>query len=603
MDILSIVKKIVWTFFQPESNVEITLRTQYHRFTSTKFFIKCKIQQSEKSYFTWLQFQKRQRNRKTESLKSNHVISFFLPLNLLDFESCINTIESIQSQSLPDWELIVFSPNSLPAECLLNQLMASDQRIKYYIEKKTDLNRFLELSKGDYFICCSFGDTFEENLISESIQKVNSHLSSEIIYTDVDIKTNKQTKPHAFFKPEKYSPELHLSVNYLSSALVEKNSALDQIDKVDPGYDFLLQEWELMFLLCEKHSEISHIPLVLVHQYRPMVENRNQEKSLMEAHFQRIGNPHLLQIIQGNEIHLSWELSEPSVSIVIPSKNHYLILKKLIDSLFAQTIYKDFEVIIVDNNSKEDELLSYYTKITKEYPVQIIPFNEDFNYSKAINLGASVSQSEILLFLNNDMEIISPNWLNELVQWVMVPEIGIVGGKLLYGNNTIQHAGMIIGLQGFVGHLYLHAPDHYFGLLGSVDWYRNVSAITGACQMVRRSVFNELGGYDEKFRLVFNDVDFCLRAIKRGYRNLYTPFAEIKHFEGKSRGFTTPRQDLLRGFDVLGEWISKEDPYFSLNLTYTTIPMCQFGDNEINKRLEQITQRKKYIQGSDKFSQ
>ena len=119
--------------------------------------------------------------------------------------------------------------------------------------------------------------------------------------------------------------------------------------------------------------------------------------------------------------------------------------------------------------------------------------------------------------------------------------------------------------------------------------------------MVRRSVFNELGGYDEKFRLVFNDVDFCLRAIKRGYRNLYTPFAEINHFEGKSRGFATPRQDLLRGFDVLGEWISKEDPYFSPNLTYTTIPICQFGDNEINKRLEQIAQRKKYIQGSDIF--
>lgn len=595
MDILGKVKKIIWNIFPPESNVERALRTQYHRFTSTKLFVKWKIYQSKKSYESWSQNQGEYEIEKGEIFHLEPIISFFLSLNLLDVDSCIKTIRSIQSQLLDNWELILFLPKIFPAKSQINQLIGHDRRIKLFIEEATCLREFLELSKGDYFICCSPGDAFKKGLIYELLQSINTFPAAEIIYTDVDIQKYKRSKPQAFFKPEKYSPELHLSINYFSNALVKKNSALHQIAKVNSVNDFLHQEWELMFLICEKQPEISHIPLVLVHQYRPMIENRNQEMLFLEAHFQRVGNPHSLQIIRGDEVHLRWKLSEPSVSIIIPSKNHYLILKKLIDSLFTQTDYKKFDVIIVDNNSTDDKLLTYYGKITKEYPIQIIPFNEEFNYSKAINLGASVSQSDLLLFLNNDMEIISPDWLTELVQWAMIPEIGIVGGKLLYDNKTIQHAGIIIGLQGFVGHLYLHAPDHYFGLLGSVDWYRDVNAVTGACQMMRRSVFTELGGYDEKFSLVFNDVDFCLRAIKKGYRNLYNPFAVLKHLEGKSRGFTTPRQDLLRGFDVLSEWISKEDPYFSPNLTYTTIPMCHFGDGQINKRLEQITERKKYI--------
>lgn len=599
MDILGKVKKIIWNFFPPESNVERAIRTQYHRFTSTKLFVKWQIYKSKKSYESWLQNQEKHKIEERIIFPFQPIFSFFLSLDLLDLDSSIKTIRSIQAQSLESWELILFSTKNLPTKSQINQLIGHDQRIKLFIEEVTCLRRFIELSEGDYIICCSPGDTFEKILVYELVKNINTNPTTEIIYTDVDIQKYKRKKPLAFFKPEKYSPELHLSINYLSNGLVKKNSAFAQIAKVNPVNDFLLQEWELMFLICEKQAEISHIPLVLVHQYRPMIEKRTQEKSIMEAHFRRVGKPHSLQIIQGDEVHLRWKLSEPSVSIVIPSKNHYLILKMLIDSLFTQTNYKNFEVVIVDNNSKDYELLSYYTKITKEYPVQIIPFNEEFNYSKAINLGASASQSEMLLFLNNDMEIISPDWLTELVQWTMIPEIGIVGGKLLYKNNTIQHAGIIIGLQGFVGHLYLHAPDHYFGLLGSVDWYRNVSAVTGACQMMRRSVFDELGGYDEKFKLVFNDIDFCLRAINKGYRNLYTPFAALKHLEGKSRGFTNPRQDLLRGFDVLDEWISKEDPYFSPNLTYTTIPMCQFGDSQINKRLEQILERRKYIPKTD----
>jgi GT2 family glycosyltransferase len=595
MDILGKAKKIIWTFFPPESTVERALRTQYHRLSSTRLYTDWKIRQSKKSYFSWLRRQRMQLSCEENSLNFKSLFSFFLSANILDINSCLETIRSIQSQTVENWELILFSAKSTAEKGEIDQLIGHDARIRLIAEEDIHLRRFLELAKGDYFICCSPGDTFEKELIYELVKKIAADPAAEILYTDVDLKNDETGQPQAFFKPETYSPELHLSVNYLSSAFVKKASAPDQIDKLTPGFDFLLQEWELMFLLCEKHSKLTRIPLVLVHQFRPLVKNGDQERALFEGHLHRVGISSSLQIIKEKEIHVRWEYHEPSVSIVIPSKNHSPALRKLLDSLFTLTTYRNFEVVIVDNNSTDSEVLSYYARVTKEHPVKIIPFNETFNYSKAINLGASASSSEILLFLNNDMEVISPDWLTELVQWVMDPGIGIVGGKLLYDNDTIQHAGIIIGLQGFVGHLYLHAPDHYFGLLGSVDWYRNLNAVTGACQMMRRSVFDELGGYDEKFGLVFNDVDFCLRAIKKGYRNLYTPFAELRHFEGKSRGFSTPRLDLIRGYDVLNEWISKEDPYFSPNLTYTPIPLCQFNNNEINHRLEKINERKKYL--------
>jgi len=183
-----------------------------------------------------------------------------------------------------------------------------------------------------------------------------------------------------------------------------------------------------------------------------------------------------------------------------------------------------------------------------------------------------------------------------MVRWACQPEIGVVGAKLLHKNRSIQHAGIILGMNGFIGHLYLNAPEHYHGLAGSADWYRNFYALTGACQAMRRNVFNQVGGYDPRFRLAFGDIDFCLRVIKEGYRNLYTPFAQLIHFEGSSRGYSTPTGDILFGYHELKSWLEADDPYFSPNLTYTPIPKCNTGHRTANDRLERIEQRKRSIQ-------
>jgi GT2 family glycosyltransferase len=252
----------------------------------------------------------------------------------------------------------------------------------------------------------------------------------------------------------------------------------------------------------------------------------------------------------------------------------------------------------VDNRSTEPEVLAYYDELAGNERVTLVHYDKPFNYSEAINLGVAQSTADVVVLLNNDMLVTDAGWLHELVQWAVQPGIGVVGGKLLHRNNTIQHAGIILGMNGFIGHLYLNAPEHYHGLAGSVDWYRDLHAVTGACQAVRRALFLQVGGYDERFRLAFGDIDFCLRVVKAGCRNLYNPFARLTHFEGGSRGYETPVKDILLAYDELLPWVEKHDPYYSPNLTYQPIPQCNSQSGEVDARLQNIKNRRRSLSKS-----
>lgn len=289
-----------------------------------------------------------------------------------------------------------------------------------------------------------------------------------------------------------------------------------------------------------------------------------------------------------------WSSGSPTTAIIIPSKNNRPLLERLIDSIFTHTHKSDFSIHVVDNGSDDPDTQDYYKKISQNPIISIIDYNAPFNYSEAINLGVSKSASDLILILNDDMQIINDSWLSELTQWTTRPEIGIVGAKLLRANHTIQHAGIIIGLNGFAGHIYLNAPDHYQGLFGSTDWYRDYLAVTGACQMMRREIFNEAGGYDEGYRLAFGDIDFCLRVNQLGYRIIYTPFTRLYHYEGKTRGYKTPTEDVLKGLEDMKDYLETADPNFSPNLTYTRIPKCTLKKQSQKSRAEQIEIRKQY---------
>ena len=303
-------------------------------------------------------------------------------------------------------------------------------------------------------------------------------------------------------------------------------------------------------------------------------------KKFLKSHFILSGFGDFEVNLESQQININWHFSKPLVSIIIPTKNNKKLLRRFIDTLSKITTYPLYEVILIDNQSDKTETLEFYESLFENKHIKIIHNPGNFNYSKANNLGAANSNGDLLLFMNNDMEIIESNWLTELAQWALLPEIGIVGAKLLYPNRTIQHAGVVVGMQGIGGHLYQHTPDHFIGLMGSADWYRNVSAVTGACLMVRKSIFEELGGFYEGYQLAFSDLDFCQKSIENGYRVLFNPKSVIIHHQGKSRGFHTPDEDILLARKRLKDVLENGDPYFSKNLTLTPIPNVKFDINK-----------------------
>jgi GT2 family glycosyltransferase len=293
-------------------------------------------------------------------------------------------------------------------------------------------------------------------------------------------------------------------------------------------------------------------------------------------------------------LRFSWKIDSPSLAIIILTKNNFRFLKSLIPELLAQPYDGQCSLHIVDNGSDDPSTLAYYQHIQQDSTITIIPYPHPFNYSEAINLGVANSDSDLVLLLNDDMAVMDETWLSQLAQWAIRPDVGVVGAKLLRKNQTIQHAGIILGLTGFMGHIYLNAPEHYNGLFGSADWYRNYLAITGACQMIRRAVFEEVGGYDLAFQLAFGDIDFCIKVHERGYQNIFTPFARIYHYEGSSRGYQTPVDDVLRGYDQLETYLVEGDPFFSPNLNYTRIPNCLVEKHSEDERAQEIKARKNF---------
>jgi GT2 family glycosyltransferase len=223
----------------------------------------------------------------------------------------------------------------------------------------------------------------------------------------------------------------------------------------------------------------------------------------------------------------------------------------------------------VDNHSQEAETLAYYAQLQQAANIVLVKNQSAFNYSAYNNLGARHAHGDLLLFLNDDVEVIDPCWLDELVQWAERSDIGAVGAKLLYPDGSIQHAGIVVGMEGHGSHAFMGAREGYTGPFGSVEWYRDVSAVTGACLMMRRSVFDQVGGFDERLWLVFNDIELGARVLAHGYRVVYNPFARLIHYEGKSRGRYIPADDIRLGYERLKETVAQGDPYYNPNLSYT----------------------------------
>lgn len=521
-------------------------------------------------------------------------IVFLLSITNGKEAEALKTIGSINEMRCGNWQVV---PVTLEGELQrVLQGSISDERLRSPIHSGKIKKEIALLTGVDFLIFCDAGDIFDVSLPAHFHAALSRNAAADIYYFDSEQQRGSQTPSLPFFKPTADSPELLFSINYLARGFIRYISVAQMLPSLREVDDPLVLEYELMIRLLESRASTCHIPRLL------LTQTCAEEKT--EAGIDEVIREHLsgkgldgITIERGEAgRRVTWRLIEPSVSIIILNRNHGNWLRTLVNSIFTLTDYSNYSVIIVDNNSTEENVKAFYSELEKNDRVQVVHYDRDFNYSEAINTGVARSQAEVIVLLNNDMQITTPRWLGELVRWAIQPEVGVIGGKLLHRNRSIQHAGIILGMNGFIGHLYLNAPEHYHGLAGSVDWYRNYHALTGACQAMRRQLFNQVGGYDERFRLAFGDIDFCLRVFKAGYRNLYNPYAELIHYEGGSRGYETPVKDILLGYDELGNWLREDDAYFSPNLTYTPIPKCDFTPNAVNVRLANIENRKRALQ-------
>jgi GT2 family glycosyltransferase len=516
----------------------------------------------------------------------NFYISIIIKVTASNLHLYKDTCDSLIQQSYTNWEGYLILDDGAKAE--LPGMVQDEPRIKWITDPDTpSWKAGLDVVKGDWVVFMNSGDTLSADALAIIARLAMENPSAMLIYPDSDrLSENKLTRHNPRFWPD-WSPDLLLSVNYLGSAFFRYSELSKTAKKTT--------DLETALLLCvEMGRQIIHIPRVLYHhrenQAKPWLEDSFNTDSLL-AHLERIGLKEVaVQTSSPRPVQFTWEFGKPLISIIILTHDKVELLKQCLDSIFRETSYQNFEVILVENNSHNAETFAYYEMLTSNPRVKVLVRNFPFNFSEFNNWGVQHSTGEILLFLNNDIHCFEPGWMEELARWATRPEIGVVGAKLLYANGAIQHAGLVIGLEGHANHIFAKKAEGYQSMFGTDDWYRDYSAVTAACMMMRRNVFEQIGGFNEHYSLAFNDIELCQRTITAGYRVVYTPFARLIHREGATRVKQIPVKDIQLAYHQLKPLINLGDPYYNPNLSLLSrVPTLRRpGEIPAVKRLEQI---------------
>lgn len=504
-------------------------------------------------------------------------------------------IESVVKQSYPNWELCIADDCSsdVSVKICLEKWRGRDKRIKVVLRDKNGhisaaTNSALDQVTGDWVCFMDHDDTLDEHALAALYKVIEKKPDTVLIYSDEDKIDEYGNRSGPHFKSD-WNPDLLLSHNYITHLTavnvkqIDKNDLrLDSTVNGSQDYDFLLR---LMPKLNQKN--VVHIPWILYH-WRAHAGSTAMASSA-KSYTADAGLLALNNYISRNRFNatccalgdnfykVSWLVPEPQplISIIIPTKDKADLLRMCVDSIAEKTTYQNYEIIVVDNNSEEGEtyalLRQYRNKSSLNF--RVLTYDKKFNWSAINNFAAKEAKGELLLFLNNDIEVITPEWLEELAGQALRPEIGCTGSLLLYPNMTIQHAGIIVGLGGAAGHSHKHFHFSSPGYYRRLEAIQNLSGVTGACLMIKRSVFEEAGGFDESLAVAFNDVEFCLRVREMGYRNVYTSFAKLFHHESISRGYEdTPAKQIRFAQEVARlkqKWggLLQSDPYYSPHLT------------------------------------
>lgn len=518
------------------------------------------------------------------------LISVVLPVWNTPTMMLNQTIKSVENQTYEKWELCIADGNSNPeTKKVLLSWATKDSRIKikFLTENKgiaTNSNEALFLAQGEFVAFLDHDDLLAPFALFEVVSKLQTIAEIDMAYSDEDKISKSKKRFDPFFKPD-FSPDYLRSTNYMPHFLVIRKSLGDQIGWFREGYDGA-QDYDLILRLVENARVVMHIPKILYHwrvwalstaskiDTKPYA-NKAGKKALQE-HLNRIGL--LAQVEDGFSptfYRVRYHISgNPLISIVIPSQDHIADLEQCVSSILQQTTYPNYEIILVENGSKEPETFKFYKRLEQDARIRIIIWNQPFNYSHVNNWAATQVNGEILLFLNNDIQVINKDWLEQMLQFTIRPDVGAVGAKLIYPNGTLQHAGVIVGLGGVASHSHKYFPRNNPGYFRRLEHPHNISAVTGACLMIRKQVFQEVKGFDENYPLAFGDVDLCLKLMQNRYLNIWTPYAELYHHESKTRGFED-NPDKQARFNKETEYFKQKwstileqgDKYYNPNLT------------------------------------
>ena len=532
--------------------------------------------------------------QKAEKFPRDIKFSILVPLYNTPEKFLKEMIESVQRQSYQNWELCLADGSDaehITVGTICQQYAKKDHRILYKkLEKNLGIsgntNACIDMASGDYIALFDHDDILHPSALFE-VMKAICDKDADFVYTDENTFQDKPSDAYCpNFKPD-FAPDTLRSNNYICHLSVFSKSLLE-----DAGGGFRSefdgsQDYDMILRLTEKARRIVHIPQVLYYwrshpssvasDVSAKPYTMTAAKKALAEHLKRAG---LAGTVEDSRIpttyHIKYEIAgNPKISIIIPNKDHIDDLSKCINSILEKTTWKNWEIIVVENNSTDSNTFQYYNRLRgMDNRIRVIAWKEDFNFSAICNYGASQAAGEYLLMLNNDIEVITPNWLEEMLMFAQRKDVGMVGAMLYYPDDTVQHAGVILGIGGVGGHSHKYLPRASYGYMSRLCFAQNLSAVTAACALIPKRVWDQVHGFDEEFAVAFNDVDLCMRIRKAGYLIVWTPYAELYHYESKSRGpEDTPEKQKRFSGEVIkfqNRW-SKEleagDPYYNPNLT------------------------------------
>ena len=537
----------------------------------------------------WFEKENCRLGERQETLSYKPLISILMPVYNATPFVLKRAIQSVVKQSYKNWELCVADDCSTNWMTKLYLKTFFNNKIKIiFLEKNLNIsgatNQAAKLATGEYIGLLDNDDELEPDALYQVVKSINE-TNADLLYSDEDFidPNGDYESPH--FKTD-FSADLLLSHNYITHFSVFTKRLFEEVGGFRSEFDGA-QDYDLLLRLSEKALKIQHISKILYHWRRSETSTSMNAKAKPYTHergkaavrsaIERRGIK--AKVTDGNVINyyrVKRELlGKPLVSIVIPFKDKPELLTQCLNSILQKSSYSKFEIIGVSNNSEQAasfEVMHHYSELDSR--IKFVEHNIPFNFSKLVNKGVAEACGNHVVLMNNDIEVINHDWLQSLLEHSQRTEIAVVGAKLYFENNKIQHAGVGVALGGAAGHLHLKFPRHSTGYYNRLNTIQNISAVTGALMMVKRNLYEQINGFDEeKFKIAYNDVDFCLRAIKLGYQNIYTPYCEAYHYESISRGYDDQGAKLDRLnhekenlWSIHGDLLGKGDPYYNPNL-------------------------------------